>query len=88
MQMNSLRPIGMPKPVKVPVPKIASVHVAKVGGGFKVQHNMTHGPQPKPFVFSDPNKMLSHLKRIQASQWREPGRNEAAGIDKVLDLST
>lgn len=84
--MNPLHPIPMPKPIKVSSPKIASVHVAKVNGGFKVQHNMTHGPHPKPFVFQDPSKMTRHLSRIQASQWREPDRNEGTAIAHTLDL--
>ncbi len=79
--------IPMPKPIKVAAPKIASLHVKKIGNGFTVQHNMTHGPRPVPFVFSDPRKMLTHLRRIQASQWREPERNEAAKIAKTLDLN-
>lgn len=82
----NLHPIALPKKIKVSPPKLASVHVQKVGNGFKVQHNMTHGPHPKPFVFSDPSKMTNHLKRIQASQWREPDRDEASKITHTLDL--
>jgi hypothetical protein len=84
--MNSLHLIPMPKPIKLGKPKIASVHIQRIGGGFKVQHNMTHGPRPVPFVFSDPGKMVSHLKRIQSSQWRQPDRNEAHQIVKTLDI--
>ena len=82
--MKSLIP--MPKPIKIPAPKIATIHVAKVGNKFKVQHYMTHGPKPVPFVFSDPNKMLQHLRRIQTSQWRQPERNEAAKVTHDLNV--
>ena len=78
--------IPMPRMVKAPTPKIAHVSVAKVNGGFTVQHHMTHGPKPVPFVFSDPRKMLTHIKRIQASQWREPERNEAPKVDRTLNI--
>jgi hypothetical protein len=54
-------------------------------GGFKVQHQMTHGPRPVPFVFSDPRKMKTHLQRLLGSAWREPDRNEATGVNKILD---
>ena len=83
--MNALRPIPMPKPIKLP--KIASVHITPFkGGGFGVQHHMTSGPKPKPFVFSDPHKMLTHLKRTVASEWREPARDEAQPITKDLNI--
>jgi hypothetical protein len=48
---------------------------------------MTHGPRPRPFVFSDPAKMTSHLKRIQSSEWRQPDRNEANAITHTLDIA-
>ena len=84
-----LQVIPSPKPMRVPkvaAPKLAAVHVSKIGGGYKVQHIPTHGPKPVPFVFSDPNRMLSHLNRIQRSQWREPERDEANKITPVLGI--
>lgn len=76
----------VPKPT---MPKLASVHVSKLsGGGFKVQHVMTHGAKQTPFVFQDPSKMMKHLSRIQNSQWREPGRNEGPAIAKALNDQT
>jgi hypothetical protein len=79
--------IPMPKPIKVSAPKIASVHIQKLGGGgFQVQHNMTHGPKPVPFVFSDPRKMLTHLNRIRNAEWREPDKNPAPAITRDLNL--
>ena len=75
----------MPKPIRVPTPKIAHVSVTPVGGGFKVQH-MMHPAPAKTFVFADPKKMMQHLNKIQSSQWREPGRNEAIPITHDLDL--
>jgi len=84
--VNNLHPIAMPKPIKVAAPKLASVHVQKVGNGYKVQHNMTHGPHPRPFVFSDPSKMTQHLKRIQSSAWRMPDRNEGHAVTHEMNL--
>jgi hypothetical protein len=86
--MNSYHPIALPKPIKVSAPKIASVHIAKQGGQFQVHHVMTQAPHFKKFTFADPAKMMSHLKRIQSSQWREPDRNEGPAIAKTLDLGT
>jgi hypothetical protein len=80
--------IPMPKPIKVAAPKIANIHVTKGQGGYVVKHNMTHPPQPKPFVFSDPHKMANHLKRIESSAWRQPDRNEGTAIDKTLNLNS
>ena len=80
--------IPMSKPMKLPAtPKIASVHVTPISGGMKVQHNMTHGPKPVPFVFADPAKVMSHLKRIQTSAWRQPDRNYAGAVNKTLNLN-
>ncbi len=84
--MSNLHPIRMPKPIKAPTPKIARVDVHRLGNGFKVQHNMTHGPHPRPFVFSDPNKMTAHLRRIQSSAWRMPDRNEGHAITHEMNL--
>jgi hypothetical protein len=86
--MPKMPKMQMPKPIKVTAPKIASVHVSKpnTGGGFIVQHNMTHGPKPKPFVFQDPAKMASHLKRIQTSAWRMPDKNIGAAEEKNFNL--
>lgn len=82
------KPIKAAAPVKAPAgPKIASVHVSKKNGGIIVQHHMTSGPRPKPFVFQDPGKAVQHLKRIQSSQWRQPDRNEATAVDRTLDLN-
>jgi hypothetical protein len=81
-----LNVIPMPKPIKVSAPKIASVHIAKLSNGFAVQHHMTSGPKPVPFVFADPKKALTHLRRIQNSQWRMPDKNEAGAITHDLDL--
>jgi hypothetical protein len=87
--MNVIHSIPMPKPIKAPAPpKIASVHIAKVGNGFKVQHNMTGGPHPKPFVFQNPNLAMTHLKKIQGSEWREPDRSEGSAVTKSLNLNT
>lgn len=85
--MTTLKPTVNVKPIKIPKPKIASIHIAKLPGGFKLQHAMTHGPQPVPFVFTDPKKMMSHLKRIQASEWREPERDPASGIEKSINTA-
>ena len=85
--MNSLHPIAMPKPIRVMAPpKIASVHIAKVGGGFKAQHMMTSGPH-RNFVFNDPRKLMTHLNRIQANEWREPDRNEGSAVTHTLNLN-
>jgi hypothetical protein len=85
--MQSIHAIPMPKPIKAPAaPKIASIHIGKIGNGFKVQHNMTRPPQPHPFVFQNPAKMVQHLGRIQSSAWREPDRNEGAAVTKDLNL--
>lgn len=81
------KPLPMPKPIKVSAPKIASLHVTPMNGGIKVQHNMTHGPKPVPFVFSDPARMMTHLRRIQDNQWRMPDRNEGSAVSKALDLN-
>jgi len=88
-KIQAAKPVGMPKPIKLPAPpKIASIHVTPLTGGIKVQHNMTHGPKPIPFVFSDPARMKQHLTRIQASEWRMPDRNEGSAVDKALDLNS
>lgn len=87
--MNALHPIPLPKPIKAMAPpKIASVHLAKVGNGYKVQHNMTSGPKPKPFVFQNPALALTHLRKIQSSEWREPDRSEGAAVSKSLNFNT
>lgn len=79
--------LPMPKPIAVKAPKIASIHLTPMKGGTAVTRNMTHGPKPVPFVFSDPNRMLTHLKRIQDNQWRMPDRNEGPAVGKALDLA-
>jgi len=79
--------LAMPKPIKVAAPKITSIHITPLNGGIKVQHNMTHGPKPVPFVFSDPSRMLKHLSRIQDNQWRMPDRSEGPAVSKALDLT-
>jgi hypothetical protein len=84
--MNSFHSIPMPKPVKLSPPKISSVHMQKVGNGFKVAHHMTHGPSPQHYVFQDPRKALQHINRISANQWRTPGQNPATGIEKSLNI--
>lgn len=76
----------MPKPAAAP--KLASVHITPVRNGVKVQHHMTHGPQPRPFVFQDPAKAIQHVRKIQANQWRMPESNPAASMDRTLDLNT
>ncbi len=80
--------IPMPKPISAPAPpKIAHVTVTKPnGGGAVVQHHMTHGPKPKPFVFADPAKAMVHLKKIQAAQWRTPDQNVATKTTHDLNL--
>ncbi len=82
------RAIPMPKAIKMPAaPKIAHVSITKPnGGGLIVQHHMTHGPKPVPFVFADPNKALQHLKKIQASQWRQPDQNVGGKVTHDLGL--
>ena len=84
----NLHPLGMPKPMHVSAPKIAHVSVAKINNGVTVQHHMTAGPQPKPFVFDDPRKAMQHIRRIQSSQWREPDRNPATAMNRSLDIQT
>lgn len=78
--------IPMPKPIKAPAPRIAGISISKIGGGFKVEHQMTHGPKIHPFVYQDPAKMMQHLARVQKSQWREPDRNYGTALDKTLNL--
>src|SRR5208282_3195212 len=78
-----------PKTIKMPAPKIAAIHVSKsANGGMIVQHHMTHGPKPIPFVFSNPARGLAHLKRVQANEWRMPDRDPATNIDKSLNLDS
>lgn len=85
--MPAVKSLPMPKPIKAPTPpKIAAVTVKKMGSGFAVQHHMTSGPRPVPFVFSDPAKMLTHLRRIEKAQWREPDKPIAGAITHDLDL--
>lgn len=86
--MNGLHPIAMPKPIRTSAPKIASVHVARVGGGFHVQHNMTGGAAPKQYVFQDPKKMLQHINKIGSNAWREPGHNDGPAMTRTMDLNT
>ena len=77
---NFLHAIKMPA-----APKIAAVHMAKVGGGFHVQHVM-HGAPTKHFVFQDPAKAMQHLRKIQANQWKTPDSNPAIAMDRTMDL--
>jgi hypothetical protein len=88
MKLPTFHPI---KPKRLPMlktsaPKLSHVSMSRVGNGWKMQHHMTHGPQPHPFVFSDPNKMVKHLNRIQASKWREPDRDDTHKITSDLNL--
>ncbi len=80
--------VPMPKPIKMPAaPKIAHVSITKPnGGGVIVQHHMTHGPKPVPFVFADPAKAKTHLAKIQTSQWRSPDQNVAVKTTHDLGL--
>jgi hypothetical protein len=80
--------LKLPKMPKMPAPKIASIHVTPIGGGIKVQHNMTHGPKPLPFVFSNPAGMKKHLARIENNEWRMPDRNVGAADVKSLGLDS
>jgi hypothetical protein len=84
--MNNLHPIPLPKPIKVRPPKIAQVNIHPIGGGFKVSHEMTHGPKVQPWVFQDPKKMGQHLSKIENSAWREPDRNEGPAVTHDLNL--
>ena len=86
MSVPSVPAVPKIKPVKLPAPKIAAVSVKKLPGAFAVQHHMTHGSQPQPFVFTDPSKIISHLARIQRSEWREPGKDPAGAITRDLNL--
>jgi hypothetical protein len=81
-----LHAIPMPKPIRIATPKIAAVKVSRIPtGGLKVQHVMHQAPT-KTFVFQNPQKALTHLNRIQSSEWREPDRNEAPAITRDLNL--
>jgi hypothetical protein len=84
------KPIRAPKPPSAPkLPKLAGISAKALSGtGWKVQHTMTTPPHPKPFVFQNPAKMVSHLKRIQANEWRQPSTNEGSGISKDLNDNT
>lgn len=72
--------------IKVQPPKIRAVKVAPVSNGLHVTHLMS-GPHPnKEFVFASPAKMVSHLKRIQDTEWLHPMNDPAKKTTSVLDL--
>lgn len=79
----------LPKPPKAVVPKlpkIAAVHIQPAKNGFHVQHQMSAPHAPKQFVFNSPAKMLSHLKRIESTQWLHPQQDPAARVIRTQDL--
>ena len=87
--IHAPKPLGMPKPLtKISAPKIATIHVTPVNGGIKVQHHMTHGPKPVPFVFSNPSGVKKHLQRTLNGGWRMPDRNEGSADVKTLGLDS
>jgi hypothetical protein len=85
------RPAGrVATPPALKPPKLAMVSVRpgknSIGGfGASVTHHMTNGGK-KSFVFTDPMKFGQHLARLGRSQWRQPGKNEAAAVVHQLDM--
>ena len=84
--------IHLPTPFKFPkapaapaVPKIRAIKIAPVTGGFHVQHAMSHGGT-QHFVFSNPAKMVTHLRRIQKNGWMKPGQDPAGAIVHDLNI--
>jgi len=75
-----------PKPFKLPSPpKIRAIHIRPLTNGLKVTHHMSGGTS-KVFTFTAPNKMLSHLRRIQNTEWLKPMHDPAPQMVHALNL--
>ena len=68
------------------VPKLTAVHIKPAINGFHVTHQFQHPHPPKQFVFQNPAKMLTHLRRIENTQWLHPTQDPARRTVSVLDL--
>jgi hypothetical protein len=95
------RPIALPKvaapasvrmfktpaiPKVASVPKIAQVKIRNLGGNnFHVIHKMSTGPD-KQFVFQDPNKMVTHLRRLERTAWLHPTKDTAPREAQIDNL--
>ena len=68
------------------VPKIAQVKIRNLGGGqTHVTHTMSSGPS-KEFVFQDPNKMVTHLRRLERTEWLHPMKDTAPREAQIDNL--
>ena len=56
---------------KTSAPKLTGIHIHPVSNGVKVAHLYSGAPS-KQFVFTDPRKMASHLKRTLHNEWLSP----------------
>ena len=68
-----------------PVPKIRAIHIRPVSNGLRVTHRMSNGGSQQ-FVFANPAKALTHLRRIQADAWLHPMQNPAPRTTHILGI--
>jgi hypothetical protein len=76
-------------PFKAPgtaAPKIRQVKITPVGGGFHVQHAMSGNTPDRSFVFANPAKMVTHLRRIENTEWMKPMQDPAGRIVHDLNI--
>ena len=73
---------GVKKPSNFPAPKLTGLKIKPLSNGAKVIHNYSGGPQ-KNFVFTDPRKMATHIKRAIHNEWLSPESGTTGEAEKI-----
>lgn len=76
---------GAPK-VSTSAPRLKGISIHPVSNGAVVTHEF-HAAPAKQFVFKDPAKMATHLKRALRTEWLHPNVDALSRqIDTDIDV--